>query len=798
MALFTHRGRVGLWILLSVLAACSPARFLAPDERLVAREPTFRGNVLEELPPLYTRSNARALGIRVGLQLYWAGKVLTESQHIVWRTFRRIPKLRYYVYALGYTLQEKIGEPPMLLLDRNLNRDVALLRDAYVQQGYFQVAIQPQIRPITEKEVEVVYRIRPGPRWHIQEIDVEGSDSAMVAIASDFFTSHIIVGEPYSLSRLDKLREELHETLLEAGYYGLPLAQLIWEIDTSHMPVRPAAEQSILRRWIGLPQEEYPACRVRLLLPGGYQRYAMGRVRLTLYTSESEPTEKATYASVEVQSDERAEAVIDPRILLRRVYYGETPYYNHQVVQASQRALQSLEVVQWVGPSTNSEGDSVHINYEIFLRPPIDVGLSVEGFQSSQPLVGNVSLPGASASLRATHLSSFRRAVPLRLRGQLGLNYFRPSPSVPPLPLYNVIGELSLNFPEGIFRLREAVPLPLPQTLSRRFHSLLLSYQDIRQIEFFRRYLTLSWSRQLQYQFRDQRQEDQIWTPFSLTFVSTRFSPAFAQQIESLSPLVRSLILRDYLPRLTQLIAWQVSSHKNYFSTIAKKGDYSSFLVELGGVLPFFMEHLLVMTFPQLDSTYRDNRFLNRFPYGVFIRGIVEGRLRYRLLASQQLYLRGRIGAGQGLYYTLDLPFENRFFVGGPNSMRAWQFGALGPGKYTFTDNLFLIPGGSLLAEFNIELRQSLYRGLQLAPFVDIGNVWFVSSTYFEDARGLFFRAPWPGMGGGIGLRWDFSVLAVRIDVAQQLYNPASGWVLRDFPIGATSVQYVFAVGYPF
>ncbi|MDW8235059.1 MAG: BamA/TamA family outer membrane protein [Bacteroidia bacterium] len=798
MALFMRQRLAELWILLSFLAACSPARFLAPNERLVAREPSFRGNLLEELPPLYTRSNARALGIRTGLQLYWAGKVLTESRHVFWRTLRRIPKLRYYIYALGYNLQEKIGEPPALLLDRNITRDVALLREAYVQQGYFQVAIQPQIRPFTEKEVEVIYRIRPGPQWHIQEIDVEGPDPAMVGIAADFFADHMIIGEPYNLSRLDKLREELHEILLESGYYGLPLAQLIWEIDTTSMSAQPASEKNILRRWIGLPQAEYPSCRVRLLLPERYQRYVAGRIQLTLRTSDSEPTQKAYYHGIEVRSDERAEAVIDPRILLRKVYYGKTPYYDHQVVQASQRSLQALEVVQWVGPSSNPEGDSVHINYEVFLRPPIDMGLSIEGFQSSQPLVGNVSLPGASASVRGTYLSPFRRAAPLRLRGQVALSYFRPSLSAPPLPLYNVIGELSLTFPEGIFRLGEAAPLPLPQTLSRRFHSLLLSYQDIRQIEFLRRYLTLSWSRQVQYQFKDQRQEDQIWTPLSLTFVSTRFSPAFAQQIDNLSPLVRSLILRDYLPRLTQLIAWQVSSHKNYFSPIAKKGDYSSFLVELGGVLPFFVEHLLVMTFPQWDSTYRDNRFLNRFPYGVFLRALVEGRLRYRLLSSQQLYLRGRIGAGQGLYYTLDLPFENRFFVGGPNSMRAWQFGGLGPGKYAFGDNLFLIPGGSLLAEFNIELRQNLYRGLQMAPFVDIGNVWFISSTYFEDARGIFWHAPWPGIGGGIGLRWDFSVLAVRVDVAQQIYNPASGWVLRQFPLGATGVQYVFAVGYPF
>lgn len=151
----------------------------------------------------------------------------------------------------------------------------------------------------------------------------------------------------------------------------------------------------------------------------------------------------------------------------------------------------------------------------------------------------------------------------------------------------------------------------------------------------------------------------------------------------------------------------------------------------------------------------------------------------------------------QGFYYTLDIPFENRFFVGGPNSMRAWQFGALGPGKYTFPQNLFLIPGGTILLEANAELRQSLFYGLQLAPFVDVGNVWFHRNSSFEDPRGYFGRS-WPAIGTGLGLRWDFSVIVIRFDLAQQVYDPATGWVFRAFPVGGTHAQYIFAVGYPF
>lgn len=786
---------------LILLIGCSPLRFVPEGEKLVAREPVLRGNVLTETPPLYVRSNSRALGIRLGLQLHWAGTLLVDSPRNPWHTLRRLPKLRYYTYALGITLRDKLGEPPTLLSSRAVDNDVALLEEAYIQEGYFQVAVQAQIRPLNDREVQVIYRIRPGPRWYIRELDVASRDTVLLTLAEDYLKRQLLpVGEPYQLKRLDALREELHALFLSEGYQGLPLNALRWEVDTMGGGAVIERPRGVLRRWIGNQREGEPTCVVRLLLPEGYIRYVQQDMELSIHTPERNPTSRENIAGVEIRTEPRAEGILDRRTLLARLYYPAGLYYDQRAVQASQRALQGIEAVQWVGPSlVRRSEDTLGVQYDIVLRPPIDLSIGVEGFQSTQPLVGSLPLPGASISGRLAHLSLFRRGWVLRTRGQVAVSYFRRRPEEPPLPLYNIAGELSLTLPEGTLRLRDNAPRPLPSTLSQQHSTLLLSFQDIRQIDFSRRYATLSWSRQTRYLFRDRRQEEQIWTPFSLTFVDSRFSQAFEAQIEALSPLVRTLILRDYLPRLTQMTAWQISTHRNYFATTRGSGDYSSLLLELGGWAPFFLEHLIVLTYPRLDSTYRDNLLFNRFRYGIFVRLLAEGRWRRMLLSpGQQLHLRGRVGWGQGLYYSLDLPFENRFFVGGPNSMRAWQFGALGPGRYTFPQNLFLIPGGTFLLEVNAELRQHIYRGIQVAPFIDAGNVWFLVSTLFEDERGLFWKSPLPGIAGGIGLRWDFSVIVIRLDIAQQIFDPVGGWVLRRFPVGGVRSQYVFAVGYPF
>ncbi len=805
---FMGRRRVGLWLLGSSVSflfwGCAPSRFLAPQDRLVAREPILRGHVLPETPPLYIRSNSRTLGMRLGLQFYLGGQVLLYSEKEPWRTLRRLPKIRYYTYALGKALQDPLGEAPTLLSQRAVEQDVALLDEAYLQEGYFQAAIQPQIRPIRAQEVQVIYRIRPGPRWYIREFDLVGKDSVMVAIAEAFLRDKILpVNAPFRLKQLDAFREELHQRLLAEGYYGLPLSALVWEVDTSSISEKSTASagKGFLRQWLGGKRSDAPTCIVRLVLPEGYRRYKVSQNELTVRTADRPAEWESVHAGVQVRSEPRALRILDPRVLIGQLYVPDGPYYDQRAVQASQRALQSIEAVQWVG--TAVEEDSVgalRVRYETVLRPPLDVALSVEGFQSTQPLAGNLALPGASLNLRTTYFSLARRGWSLRTQGQAALSYFRQKPDAPPVPLYNLAAEVGLQFPQSSWRLAEAQPRPLPATLTHMHHALLLSYQDIRQIAFSRRYATFSWSRHTRFSFRDKRQEEQVWTPFGLTFVESRFSPEFEAQIEALSPQVRTLILRDYLPRLTQVTAWRVSTSRDYFQAErAPRGEFASLLLEFGGWLPFFLEHFLVIARSPTDSTYRDNLLLNRFRYGVFGRALGEVRRRYRLLSpKQQLYLRGRVGIAQGLFYTLDVPFENRFFVGGPNSMRAWQFGALGPGGYAFPENLFLIPGGTLLLEANAEVRQSLFRGLQLAPFVDVGNVWFTRGTFFEDPRGYISKRPLPAIGIGIGLRWDFSVLVVRLDIAQQVFEPATGWIFHDFPIGGARSQYVFAVGYPF
>lgn len=794
-----------LWCLaVSLLVGCQPTRLLGPRDRLLVREPRLVGHVLPETPPLYQRSNSRVLGLRLGLALYSAGDRLLTDTSFVFRGLGRVPKLRLYAYLLGTLLKEKLGEPPSVLSERFIAQDVAQLEVLYSEWGYFQVSIQPRIRRLGRYEAFLVYAIRPGPRWVLQDFEVRGGDSLMLATADSLFAMYgPPLGQPFQLARIDRYREILHQTLLQKGYYGLPLSSLLIEIDTTTQQKGDfdPSKNPFWRRWLGTLSAQGFSCRVRLLLPTTYKPMSLARVRLLIHTADRTPTYLAREGSVPIWTEGRAASILDGRVLLRRLYTTPGSLYNQKAIQASQRALQGFGVVQWALPTLqlDSTKGALYLDYEVLLRPPIDVSVNIEGFQSQQILTALPPLPGASVALQGGHLSLFRRGWNLSMRLQGFVSYYRPTATAAPAPLYSFLGDLGLEIPEKTSRLREAVPEPLPKTLATKRAVLRISYQDLRQISFSRRYFTAEVRQERRLLLYDRREETHVFTPLSLLFIQSAFSSAFLDDINRLSPLVRSVILRDFLTRLTQLTAYQVSSTRQYFATNRKGwGDFSQAYLEVGGVLPFVADYLLSRT--RLDSSEKDGLLLNRYQYGVFMRLLFEIRLRYGWTEALQLFMRGRVGFANAALYTRAVPFENRFFVGGPYSMRGWPFGGLGPGIYPLPPNRFLLPGGEILLEANLELRFTFYKGLQLAPFVDVGNVWFDKTSLFDDPRGyLASRNFRPGVAGGLGLRWDLSFFVIRLDIGQILYDPPTNGLLgRDFRLGGATSQYHLAIGYPF
>ncbi len=144
--------------------------------------------------------------------------------------------------------------------------------------------------------------------------------------------------------------------------------------------------------------------------------------------------------------------------------------------------------------------------------------------------------------------------------------------------------------------------------------------------------------------------------------------------------------------------------------------------------------------------------------------------------------------------------------------MRAFRFRGIGPGRYRneSVENINSIDhAGDIKLLLNLEYRFTLYRFFKAAVFADIGNIWLLrddpdrpEGTFYADE---FYRQL--AVGTGLGLRLDFDIFVIRLDIGVPLRKPflpkGEEWI-GDFPeMGyrewrKKNLVWNIAIGYPF
>jgi translocation and assembly module TamA len=117
----------------------------------------------------------------------------------------------------------------------------------------------------------------------------------------------------------------------------------------------------------------------------------------------------------------------------------------------------------------------------------------------------------------------------------------------------------------------------------------------------------------------------------------------------------------------------------------------------------------------------------------------------------------GRTGLGATLRENfVELPASVRFFAGGDQSIRGYEYQSLGP-----RDPFGAVVGGSYLAVFSVELDQRVRDNWSAALFIDTGNA-------FDKFDNVSLET-----GIGAGIRWYSPLGPIRFDVAIPLASDA-------------------------
>ena len=224
---------------------------------------------------------------------------------------------------------------------------------------------------------------------------------------------------------------------------------------------------------------------------------------------------------------------------------------------------------------------------------------------------------------------------------------------------------------------------------------------------------------------------------------------------------------------------------------------------------------------------------LFKTPYAQFLRIETDFTKTWSMGRSSNLLAHLNAGFIWSYGNSDEAPFSEMFYAGGANSIRAFSARMIGPGRFSGDRLLdkqmaYLMRNGDMKIIGNLEYRTPLFGNLHGAVFLDAGNIWrigdFVTmddmssagidgSNSSEMALAILFLK-WSdemkfkpskflndiALATGIGLRYDFGFLIIRLDWGYALHLPYDTGKSGYFsgPTFKDRHTLNFAIGYPF
>jgi hypothetical protein len=435
--------------------------------------------------------------------------------------------------------------------------------------------------------------------------------------------------------------------------------------------------------------------------------------------------------------------------------------------------------------------DSAQLDANVLLTKGKNQSLSfeIEGTNSAGDL-------GAAASMTFQHRNVFRgsETFTMKVRGAyeaikgLEEGYMGDD--------YKELGiETSLNFPEFKFPF-------LSSDFKRRIRATSevgVDFNSQIRPEFTRTLASASWS----YRWTDRKRSQHRFDLLDVNYVYVpRKSEKFKSYLENLTDK-NSILIKSYEDQLIVRMGYSFIYNSAYDKsrTTSRRNPYSIRInIEEAGNLLYAASKAIHST-PKADKGY----VIANIPFAQYIKGDFDFAKNWNIDERNSLVFHIGMGIAYPYGNSQVLPFEKRYFSGGPNSVRGWSVRSLGPGSYSGKDgNMnYINHTGDIKLDMNIEYRTHLFWKFNGAAFIDAGNIWNIRD-YKGQEEGTFRLNRFYkqlAMAYGLGIRFDLDYLIIRFDGGMKAINPMfTGKDKYPFlrPNFNRDFTFHFAVGYPF
>lgn len=755
-----------VFVLLST-QSCSPNRFLSEGDVL------YRGPVIElEGPEIEINDKRLKESVSQKIQPKPNRKFLGLFYTKLWLHEKVEPKPdkeRGFKHWLKY----KLGEEPVLVSDVDTSVMSQVLEKLMQDNGLFHTHVTPEIVS-HRRQAKINYTVTHTGLSTIGFLRLPDGDSQIDMLARDFRGYSQKEGEPYSLKNIKTDRQALAKHIRSFGYYDFYERNILYLIDTAaadkqfivDLKIKEPENDSLHRIYHLRDVHIYPNHSSDAIFDSTTYRRLIEYKGLNIHQDYMYIGRKALSRILLLEPDTRY-SMYDYDVSLNRLV--NTGIFRFVDIQYEKVAPDSLDV-------------------KIYLTPTKYQGVKVDVEASTS----NRSFFGTTVSLGYNNGNLFRGAEQFSLKSSVGAELQTIDDKVQ-LNLLNVNVEARLDVPGLItgFKTRKIRTVTMPSTYLRVVNNFQKSLQ----------YYTInSLKMSAGYQWKSREKWNHDLEPISFEWVTLLNQTNALKELIEENPQLEQSFRSDLIfgPKYSFSVAFRRNESKR--SRVFYSGS-----VETAGNL-----------------VYGIGRLVNKDkeePYG--IKGVAfanfsrfDNELRHYWDISEKMSLVSRIGFGLGISYGNSdvLPFVRQFFMGGPNTIRAFPFRTVGPGRYAPEEGEESNPveqAGDLQLLMNVEYRFTLYRFLRAAIFMDAGNVWLLNKDPLRE-RGKFrvnqfYRQL--AVGTGLGIRLDFDFFALRVDMGIPVYKPFNEEgerVIGTFPEEGfkewrkENWTWNIAIGYPF
>jgi len=759
-------------ILVSVLLySCRATKYVSEDEHLMnnykieSEKGDFDKRVLDEY--IKQKPNKRILFWRFYLSLYNLSSPEKDNGFNNW--------LR------------RIGEPPVVYDEDLMLKSAEQLSLHMRNKGFYEAEVT-DTTTFGKRGARVFYHVTPNEPYRIRDITYFFEDATLAhMVLHDTINSKFRGGELFDVDILQEERVRIETMIRDSGYYAFTRDYVYFEVDS-------ALNSHLVDVTLGIRNypntnsrgetvhTDHPVYTIRDV-------YMMTNFNALTFGAENDSVsilrDTLVYDSIHMIYSGKLN--MRPEVVTQKNYIIPGTLYDASDVNRTYRNLSSLSAFRMVDIRFREVDSEVpQLDCDVLVVPATrqSYSLKLEGTNSE----GNI---GAAANISYGHKNLFGGSEQFDLTFMGAIENIKPtgeevdSTYKGPNIMQEFGIEARLRIPKFLLPVKtnQFIRKYNPQTNIR------LSYNYQKRPDYIRTMANASFG----YDWKGSEKVIHRVYPIEASLILTPYKrDDFQEWLEG------KYLFYSYEPQLiTDTRYSMVWSNQK----LLKNQSFQDIRLNLETA-----GNLLYAGFSSFAATPDSGNYqILGVDFAQYLKADIDFRSYIFLYEDISLILRGFAGVGYAYGNSNAMPFEKQYFSGGANSIRAWQVKNLGPGSYQDPEeSTYPNQTGDVKLEANMEYRFKLFWKLEAALFLDVGNIWSLSSEDDREGAGFVFNRFYKelAVGTGVGTRAVFSFLIFRFDLGIPLRSPypieGSNWLPRNSGISGRDLTFNIAIGYPF